>query len=451
MLLFLGDSFAAGLATFCALWLWGFSSENSLEADFARSFWVWLVLIPGWLAFNFNAYEVRRLDSFREMARFLLTSVSVAGMLYALIFFVTPGFNILPRVPVLYFIALVFLFTLVWRGAYVRVFTSRHFRRRMLIVGAGWAGRTMVEAIAEAKTRNYTLIGFIDDDPQKQGQRIAGRRVLGGADRLLEIAHAEQISDIILAITGEVRGETFQTLLDCQEQGFDIVRMPVLYEQLLQRIPINHLESDWIIMSFVDVVRLNDLYRLVSRALDVAGALVGLTLFLLALPLLALAIRLDSPGPIFYRQPRTGRGGREFTVWKLRTMVTNAEDGEARWAATDDPRITRVGKFLRRARFDEAPQFWNVLRSEMSLVGPRPERPEFVATLQQRIPFYRARLLVKPGITGWAQTNYKYGASIDDSAIKLQYDLYYIKHRSLWLDLLVLLRTASTIWQFKGT
>jgi lipopolysaccharide/colanic/teichoic acid biosynthesis glycosyltransferase len=169
------------------------------------------------------------------------------------------------------------------------------------------------------------------------------------------------------------------------------------------------------------------------------------------LPLVALAIKLDSPGPVFYSQERTGYRGRVFRVWKFRSMVAAAEaDGRARWAKPGDPRVTRVGRALRASRLDELPQVLNVLRGEMSIVGPRPERPEFVAALEQQIPFYRARLLVKPGLTGWAQIKYRYGSTAQDALVKLQYDLYYVKHRSLLLDALIIARTIGVVVGLRG-
>lgn len=189
----------------------------------------------------------------------------------------------------------------------------------------------------------------------------------------------------------------------------------------------------------------------IKRLLDLVGSLALAVALLILLPFLALAIWIDSPGPVFYRQQRVGWRGRPFTVLKFRSMAPDAEpDGEAQWAAKDDPRVTRVGRLLRRTRLDELPQALNVLRGEMSLVGPRPERPEFVERLQQVVPFYRVRLAVKPGLTGWAQINYGYGDSVESALTKLQYDLYYLKHQSFWFDLLILARTVHVVLRMKG-
>ena len=217
------------------------------------------------------------------------------------------------------------------------------------------------------------------------------------------------------------------------------------------RLHIHHLESDWIIRSFVDEVRVSGMYELAKRALDIAGGLVGIVVLLLLFPVVALAIVLDSGFPITYKQTRLGKGARRFTIYKFRSMRQDAEQqGEAKLAEKNDPRVTRVGDFLRKTRLDEFPQFWNVLRGDMSLVGPRAERPELVAAFQKQVPFYRARLLVKPGVSGWAQINYGYYASVTEMAVKLEYDLYYIKHRSLTMDLQIILRTIGTMLRRTG-
>ena len=268
---------------------------------------------------------------------------------------------------------------------------------------------------------------------------------------LLTIIDSTGATDLIVAIQGEMHGALFQSLLDAQERGVEISRLAVVYEELLGRVPIEHLEADWLLRSFVDELRVSGLYLLGKRLIDFVGASLGLLAFAVLLPWVALAILVESGRPLFYRQERLGQGGRRYNLLKLRTMRQDAEaDGQARWAESGDPRMTGVGRFLRRTHLDEFPQFWNVLLGSMSLVGPRPERPELVADLEKKIPFYRARLLVKPGVTGWAQVNYGKGSSIEGSAEKLEFDLYYIKHRSLWMDLRIVLRTVGAVFGFRG-
>jgi lipopolysaccharide/colanic/teichoic acid biosynthesis glycosyltransferase len=227
--------------------------------------------------------------------------------------------------------------------------------------------------------------------------------------------------------------------------------MPAVYEELLGRVPIRLLETDWILRSFVDQSRASEFYELGKRILDIIGGLIGVAFLLITLPFISIGILLDSGRPVFYSQTRAGRGAQGYRILKFRTMQQDAEpDGVPQWATEDDQRATRFGRVLRRTHIDELPQFINVLRGEMSLVGPRAERPELVELFQQHVPFYRARLLVKPGMTGWAQVNFGYASTIDETVVKLEFDLYYIKHRSVLTDFVILLRTPSTVLGLRG-
>jgi len=227
--------------------------------------------------------------------------------------------------------------------------------------------------------------------------------------------------------------------------------MPQVYEELLTRVPIFLLEAEWIVRSFVEKTSTSTFYQLTKSLIDFAGGLLGTLIMMVFFPFISLAIILESGFPIFFTQERLGRGGQPYKMVKFRTMARDAErDGEVRMAEENDDRVTKVGWFLRKTHLDELPQFINVLRGEMSLVGPRAERPQLVASFQKEIPFYRARLLVKPGITGWAQINYGYAGTVSETAVKLEYDLYYIEHRSLIMDISIILRTAGTVLGFKG-
>ena len=227
--------------------------------------------------------------------------------------------------------------------------------------------------------------------------------------------------------------------------------MPVIYEELLGRVPIFILDIEWIVRTFVDQAHASTFFEMAKRLIDILGSLVGVLVMIPFLPIIALAIILDSGSPIFFLQHRLGKGGKIYKIYKFRTMTQDAEkDGLARVTVENDTRITRDGWFLRKTHLDEWPQFLNVLKGEMSLVGPRAERSELVQNLQGKIPFYRARLLIRPGITGWAQINFGYAATVEDTAIKLEYDLYYIKHRSLIMDVVILLRTVGSVIGFRG-
>ncbi|MGH2521400.1 MAG: sugar transferase [Anaerolineales bacterium] len=452
LLLLLGDLLVAIAVTLLALWGWALAAGTPFSINRPRAEPAWFYLFPpAWLLLNANLYSRRNMESRTATVRSLVTSAALMILVYLGIFFFSPR-GALPRLVVVYFILGAFALSLAWRMTYITVFVSPYFQHRALVVGAGWAGQTITRVLIRLQPRQYAIVGLIDDDPGTHGQLVGGVPVLGGYERLATTAQAYGVSEIVLAITGEIQGALFQALLDCQAQGIPVVRMPLLYEQLTGRIPIEHLSADWMIGAFMDKARVQEWFYVSKRLLDLCGAVVGLLLLAIVTPIVAVVVWLESGGPIFYWQDRLGKGGRLFLMPKFRTMIQEAEaDGRPRWATPDDERVTAVGRFLRRSRLDEAPQLWSVMRGEMSLVGPRPERPEFIASLEKQIPFYRARLEVKPGITGWAQVNYGYGATVEDAAIKLQYDLYYIKHQSLWLDLLILTRTVGVVLRFTGT
>jgi exopolysaccharide biosynthesis polyprenyl glycosylphosphotransferase len=450
LLLVVGDTLAALAGAAVALALWGRFDYLGPTAEFVRARAIWFLFLPLlWPLFMINLYDVHRAASWRDTLRGVFVAAAGGAVLYLTLYFVQQGS--LARRGILYFLVSTLVITLAWRGLYIRVFTAPAFMRRVLIVGAGLGGRTLIRLYNDIWPRPFLLLGFIDDDKHKWSDKIEELSVLGGAGDLLEVIDSTGATDLIVAIQGEMHGAMFQSLLDAQERGIEISRLAVVYEELLGRVPIEHLEADWLLRSFVDELRVSGLYLLSKRLVDISGALFGFLVLAILLPWVALAILFESGRPIFYRQARLGQGGRPYDVVKLRTMRQDAEaDGQARWTDGEDPRTTRIGRILRRTHLDEFPQFWSVLRGDMSLVGPRPERPELVAELEQQIPFYRARLLVKPGITGWAQVNYGKGASFEGSAGKLEYDLYYIKHRSLWMDLWIVLRTIGSVLGFRG-
>ncbi|GAB4491507.1 MAG: exopolysaccharide biosynthesis polyprenyl glycosylphosphotransferase [Anaerolineales bacterium] len=453
-LILVGDALAALIAFVGGVYFWA-SADPFLEFSlqfFQKRLQGWYYLLPFiWLVMLVELYDLHRAANWRKTVRGLMIVAAIGLVGYALIFFTTNEPNSLPRRGVAGFLVLAFILTLAWRFIYIRLYTSQGLMGRVLVVGAGENGHSFAQMFKELAPAPFNLVGFIDDDPEKVGSSLEGFRIFAGSERLLELVEEFNISDVVVAITGEMRGQTFQALLDTQERGVEVTRMRTIYEELMGRVPIHHLESDWVIRSFVDEARASGFYLIASRALDILAALIGLLVFALMLPILSLAILLDDGWPIFYTQTRLGKGAKEFDMLKLRTMIKNAEaDGKAQVAEEHDPRVTRVGHFLRRSRLDEFPQFWNVLRGEMSMVGPRAERAELVQKYQKKIPFYRARLMVKPGLTGWAQINYGYASTVEDTEIKLEYDLYYIKHRSVWMDILIILRTITTVLSRKG-
>ncbi len=453
-LLVVGDLVASGLGLLVALYFWASGDawlEFSLEFLKQRpAFWFYLLPVF-WLILLVDIYEINHAADRRRTTNGILLATLIGLIIYMGIFFFAADPKSLPRRGVAAFLGSAPILTLLWRLVYIRVFTSAQFIERVLLVGGGDTGLALLSVINEHEQPPYKVIGVIDDNPEKLGTLIENCPVLGGSNQLMEIVTQENITELLVAISGEMQGGMFQALLDAQESGVEITRMPVAYEELMGRVPIHHLEADWILRSFVDQARVSGFFEVAKRLVDIAGGLFGVLIMLTILPLIALAIVLDSGRPILYFQVRSGRGGGLYRIIKFRTMRQDAEaDGQPQWAKENDERATRVGRILRRTHLDELPQFINVLRGEMSLVGPRAERPELVALFQKDVPFYRARLLVKPGITGWAQINYGYAVTVEDTAIKLEYDLYYIKHRNILLDFVIVLRTAGAVIGFRG-
>lgn len=455
-ILFTGDFLVAFISLIISLMVWGYSERFigfSLEF-IQKRVPPWFFFFPlVWLILLVELYDIRQSTDWKAVVRGIALAALTGFGLYLLLFFyyVDPPKSLLPRRGVASFLIIVSVLTLCWRMIYMRIFSNPKFMRRYLLVGGGKSGHLLLNSVGRLSPLPFNIVGIIDDDPQKADTEIEGYRVIGNSETLMEIIEEQEITDIIVAITGEMMGKMFQALLVAHELGVEIIRMPRVYEELLMRVPIRILEADWILKSFIDDVRPKGFYELVKRLLDIAGGFVGLFMMLFVLPFVGLAIYLESGSPIFYTQIRSGKRDERYHIYKFRTMRNDAEaDGKPQWASEDDQRATRVGKYLRKSHLDELPQFYNVLRGEMSLVGPRAERPELVSLFEKHVPFYRARLLVKPGVSGWAQVNFGYAATIDETITKLEYDLYYIKHRNILMDIMILLRTPSTVFGFRG-
>ena len=455
-LLLVGDLLVAAISLALALYFW-FSGDRfptTLPEFIQRRVPVWYFFFPViWVILLVEIHDVHRASNWRATIRGVALATLSGFGLYLLLYFyyINPPNQLLPRLGVAGFFITAPLLTLAWRAVYIRIFTDPQFMRRVLLVGGGRTGQALLQVTNDLWPPPFYLVGVVDDDECKAGTLIESHPVLGTSEVLLDLVEKHNVSDIIVAISSELKSSMFQALLEAQERGVEIIRMPRAYEDLLGRVPIRLLEADWILRSFVDENRVSGFYELVKRLVDIAGGLLGVLILLVLLPFVTIAILLDDGLPIFYRQLRVGKGSQPYNIIKLRTMRRDAEsDGTPQWAREDDARATRTGRFLRRTHLDELPQFFNVLRGEMSLIGPRAERPELMGLFQQSVPFYRARLLVKPGITGWAQVNFGYASTVEETTIKLEYDLYYIKHRSILLDLIVLLRTPATVFGFRG-
>ena len=452
-ILVLGDLLAATIALFVALYVWASGdSWYRFSVDFLKyRAPVWFYLLPLiWLILLVDTYDTRKSANLRQTLRGIGMVFLGSVIVYLVIYFAVEP-NSLPRLGVAVFIVTATLLTLLWRLVYVRTFTSVSRQQRVLIVGAGKAGTALVEVISELDPPPFKLIGLIDDDPAKLGTNIHGSPILGNHESMTEIIANQGITDLILAISNEMNHGMFQSILTAQEEGINLTTMTDTYENLSGRVPIDLLESDWVVRAFLERAPTSGFYRISKRLMDLVLGLTGLIGLAILFPLLALIILIDSGRPVIFTQKRLGRGGKPYTIYKLRTMKSRSDmEKEALVTTTNDPRITRIGRFLRKSHLDELPQIINVLRGEMSFVGPRSERVELVQVFQKEVPFYRARKLVKPGITGWAQIHQPYAETIKETATKLQYDLYYIEHASIWMDLNILLRTVGSVLGFKG-
>lgn len=349
----------------------------------------------------------------------------------------------IPQASVMSFAALMLL-----RGFLLSGVQRNVFSRRIMVLGTGADAGAVASAIASLPASEATLVGFYPVDSQSRA--VPTDQIIPTSMSLEEAVARTRAHEVIVAVR-EQRGGSLPLshLLNCRLRGVRILDLPGFYERVTGEVPVDSLKSSWMI--YGDGFRQDWGRRFVKRVFDLLAASVLLIVTLPVMAITALAILLESGRPLIFRQDRVGLGGEEFTVFKFRSMRTDAEhDGVPRWATSGDPRITRVGKFIRRTRIDELPQLFNVLRGEMSFVGPRPERAYFVEQLSEKIPFYGARHTVKPGLTGWAQVRYSYGASIEDAVKKLQFDLYYVKNHTLFLDIVILVKTIRVVLKGEG-
>ena len=335
------------------------------------------------------------------------------------------------------------------RIAVAQMLGLKRSKRVCIVAGAGSAAEEFV-SVNGGRNGEWDIACFVDDDPEKAGSRFEGLLVAGTLAALPDLVKRHRAADIILAINAPLEQASLDGLMKCFEKGVEVLTVAQAVERSCGRVPIQSLGSKWLPGTFWSVTDRPLIQRVAQRTSAFAVALLLILLFLPVSSTAALLLIVSQGFPVLYHQKRAGRAGRNFTLLKFRTMRNDAEKDGARWAEKNDDRATGLGRWFRRARIDEIPQLWNVLKGDMSLVGPRPERPEFVRRLEAEIPFYRARLAVKPGLTGWAQVKFGYAKGIDDAKTKLEYDLYYIKYRSFWLDFLILLQTVRVVVSGSG-
>jgi sugar transferase (PEP-CTERM system associated) len=378
----------------------------------------------------------------------LVAAIAAAMVVTAALFYVVPSLWLGRGV-----LALASFFALIGaglaRGIFARLVDESLFKRRVLVYGVGQRTAAISGLRRRSDRRGFEIVGFLQ--PDGENVAVPPERVLDASAGILELCNRHDIQEIVVAMEDRRRGFPILGLLECRLAGMEVTELLTFLERETGRVRIDVLNPSWMI--FGEGFRRDPVRLFSSRTLDLVASL---TLLILSLPfmlLTMLAIKFEDGwrAPIFYGQARVGLGGHAFNVLKFRSMRTDAErDGQAQWAQKSDPRVTRVGNVIRKLRIDELPQILNVVSGHMSFVGPRPERPQFVAELAQKIPYYIQRHCVKPGITGWAQLCYPYGSSEQDALEKLQYDLYYIKNNTLLFDLAILVQTAEVVFMGKG-
>jgi sugar transferase (PEP-CTERM system associated) len=408
---------------------------------------VFIAVVEIFLLYVADLYNTRLPLGRREMVARLLICQAAAAPLVAAGGYALPSLR-LGRLAFLELGIIMTLGLLFWRAAWLGSWSLARMTIRVLVVGSGPIGKSIAD-LGSGSARPFKIIGYLDDDPAAADSIPVGHELLGKIADLSAIVE-ETRPDVVLVVQQDRRGRfPANQLLECRLRGITVEDWPTFYEKATGKILVTELRPSWLIFSdgFVKTART----EIIKRLFDVTLASVGLILAAPLMVLAAIAIKIESAGPVLYRQPRSGQNGCVFILNKFRSMRRDAEEGTGPvWAQRRDPRVTRVGALLRRMRLDELPQLFNVLLGHMSFIGPRPERPEFVHALQKEIPYYMKRLSMKPGITGWAQVKYGYGANVDDALEKLQYDLYYIKNLSLFLDLLILLNTVQVVLFARG-
>ena len=392
----------------------------------------------------YNPQAIRR---HAELLARLLQALGTACLALAILYYAGPDYSLGRGVAALSAL-IVFMALLSWRVLIDKAGLLKRDAQRVLVLGTGPAGISLVREILSRPELKLKVVGFLDEKGENIGKPLVNPGIIGAVADVQQIAADQMIDRVILSLS-ERRGNTpVRQLLDLKFAGIAVADAPSVWEEISGRIPVEQLSPSWLILS--GGFRKSKALLAAKRALDLLVSFVGVILVLPILLLTALAIWLETGTPILFRQERTGMKGRAFQILKFRSMYQDAEKHGPCWAANDDDRVTRVGRIIRKIRFDELPQFLNVLRGEMSLVGPRPERPVFCEMLEKEMPLYPQRHSVRPGITGWAQIKYQYGSSVEEARTKLEYDLFYIKHMSIMVDLAIIFETAKVLVTGRG-
>ena len=432
----------AGLYVVSAVFNFGYFMINADN-------WTWSIVLAIYLtvfATIFELYSLQKTNDRSRVLKNIILTTSVTVLFYLLTPFFTPS---LPenRLQIIYFFLAILGSLCIWRFAYITLIGSPRFYKNVLVVGDSFE-IDKIAANLQAADPHYAVVGYLNTSSNHPSVLIPKVELA----QLLETVQEMRISEIVVSssLQDGVGKDLYAKLLTLLKEGYPIKEYFHVYEDLTCRLPVENMEKDFYKYFPFSRSNQNKLYLFFHRLFDLVFSLIGLACLLIFIPFVFLLNLGWNRGPLFYKQTRVGKGGKSFEIIKFRTMVTNAEELGAQFATKNDTRVTAFGKFLRKTRIDEIPQFFNVLSGEMSFIGPRPERPFFVEELSKSISFYEIRHTIKPGLTGWAQVSAKYGETQEDSLTKLQYDLYYIKHRGMFLDLRIILKTMSTVIFFRG-
>jgi sugar transferase (PEP-CTERM system associated) len=419
-------------------------SENELNT---KNGWLKILLATSvclLILYFYDLYDYVVMTNRRELMLRLVQALGIAWALLALLFYFVPPLLLGRGVSVIS-VPLVLAVLLGWR-IFIHSLTGHpEIGEKILVVGTGQTALDTAEAVWERRDAGYRIVGFVSENGAKPKQKLGRSEILGRAIDLEGIIRNEKIDRVVIAVRERRGAFPTEALLKMSLAGdVSIEECTSFFERITGKVHVDMLRPSWLI--FAGRRRDSPVRSLIRESIHRLLALGGLILSMPVAVVTALLVKLDSPGPVFYKQERIGKNGRVFNVIKFRSMKVDAEaDGKPLWAASNDERTTRVGRVIRKLRIDEIPQFWNIIKGEMNFVGPRPERPHFVKQLTTEIPYYDHRHLVAPGLTGWAQIKYPYGASVSDAIQKLQYDLYYIKNQSLALDMVIVFETVKTV------
>ncbi len=421
--------------------------------SFSETNYYWALVLGIYIIVIGSVFEMYNLQVASNRFQ-ILKSIMLTASSTVLIYLLTPVFT--PQLPsnrlqILFFFLAVFFALFVWRMFYLRFLATNRFVKNVILICDSEQLQELVTGL-ENVDPHYKIVGFINSDSASNLSFIYKKVKAIKTENLQDFVEKNSVSEVVVASqkTDGITVNLYNQLIKLLENGTIIREYTQVYESITQRIPVQYISRDFYRYFPFSRSNQNQLYLLMVKIIEIIISIIGIAIGIVLIPFIFLINIIGNRGNLFYTQERVGKNGQIFRIYKFRTMIENAENNKAVFATSDDKRITPFGKFLRKSRLDEFPQFINILNGDMAVIGPRPERPFFVKEIAEIMPFYETRHVVKPGLTGWAQVNYSYGESIEDSLIKLQYDLYYIKHRSIFLDIDIMFKTFSTVLFYRG-